>query len=441
MATPPPLVDDYLRGIPLDDLKRADRTRALTNIEHARSSPITGDLEIGVEVEWLFVDKNYQPTRIPQALFQQAKGFGEPESGVSQFEWVGKPIRPKTLGDIEAYLLEGERTVRELAATYGLHVIPIGAIPNLHPSESTSQSKPRYQFMRSYANSRRNPNVARRFVGEDFTNVEGQFINGMHVNIRRHPDEASLHYQAAFDVAPSVVAVGGNSRVIAGRDSGYASLRAPFWKLFGDIRTPEEKALGVESGFGIPLRVPQTMEEQIERLLNHPMYVMRKEGHGTPGMSYEAVRSKFNHGLTLVEHRAPDVQPTAREATALIAMLIGATGFREEYGIPPLKDCRVNRFNYLQGSVRGLDGSFVMHDGSRQETTEAVRDDIHRARVHLAQRFALEEVDHYLSVLQHRVDAGITPAIRFAADAKRMGIPEAMAVMEQSAIDNLPYAA
>jgi len=425
-------------GDTLQKAKELDRIRAYTTLVAAREKSPSDMWELGVEREFYMTDFDGNPGTIPGVLWNEAAEFGEPEVGDHTFEWKGEKLTPASLEDLEAHFLDGERIVRMLAERHGLLSVPIGIIPNVHPRDINRHPKnPRHQLILDYTHQCANGNH-RYFAGEDFTGIALQFNIATHLNITLHPEETPQLYHVLFEIAPYAVALGGNSRVIMNQDSGFTCLRAPLREQYHPLASRQELALGFDNGFGVPDPLPQSMEEHVELRLRHPNYVLQKEGRMTVGHSSQVVRPKFFPGTLVLEFRAPPVQPTSREETAMAAFVIGLLEYRRLAGTDDPLRANLIKDNLDRASIHGLRGYLHTRRGLRP-ADEILGHELENAATGLERLYNAAEVAHYLRPLWKRVEKKRTPSNVFVERASSMGVNNALLDMVENARTNRPY--
>lgn len=301
-------------------------------------------LTLGVEEEYLLVDPDNGTPRsefdaVRESSRIEVRPELQPELLQSQVE-VATPVC-QGIGEVGDHLRRLRQGVAEAAARHGIGLIASGSAPlspDPHPPVTTIA---RYQAMRT---------DARQLVDE-------QLICGMHVHVAMPSRATAVHVLNRLRPwLPVLVALGANSPLWQGRDTGFASWRTVVFgrwpvtgipPVFADIDDYDTRLEG--------LRAAQVIRDR--------------------GQVYWLAR--ISERYPTLEVRALDVQLRVREAEALAGLvraLVTTVLAEHEQDVP----YRPPQAELLNGALwhaarYGLTDSLIDHAGRRVPAAEAVR--------------------------------------------------------------------
>jgi carboxylate-amine ligase len=304
---------------------------------------------VGVEEEYLLLDSETGlPTAesprvraVASALPTVAEGEVSPELLKAQIE-IATPVC-KTLDEVGCELRRLRAAVRAAAETVGCRVAATGAAPARGGAMPLSDGA---RYARMHAQAR--------------VLVDEQLITGMHVHVgvpERGAAVAALTRMRPW--LPVLVAMGANSPLWDGRDTGYASWRT---MIFG--RWPV-------SGPPPAFSCAADYERRVDALLRAGVIGDRRQiyWHARPSEHYPTV-----------EIRVLDVQPGPCEAV-LFAGLVRALVVRaledERDGVPaPAHPCELLAANTWWAARHGLTSTLCDPREGRQRDAAAVVGDL-----------------------------------------------------------------
>ena len=174
-----------------------------------------------------------------------------------QVEYSGSP-----LPDLDAVVTEGNSYLQNMAVVadeLGIGFMAAGFPPVWSREDVQWMPKERYGIMRPYMEK----------VGSLGVDMMGRTC-GAQINVD-FSSEADMikKFRVALTVQPAIIALMANSRMVEGKDSGFASYRAHIW-------TDTDKA---RSGF-LPFVFAPDMSfaRYVDYALDVPMYFIRREG-------------------------------------------------------------------------------------------------------------------------------------------------------------------
>jgi carboxylate-amine ligase len=301
---------------------------------------------VGVEEEYLLLDSlTGLPTAecphvraVASALPEIAEGEVTPELLKAQIE-IATPVC-ETLGEVTAQLHRLRSAVRAAARTVGCDVAATGAAPARGETSAVVSDDARYVEMRSQA----------RVL------VDEQLITGMHVHVGVPDRNAAVAAVTRLRPwLPVLVAMGANSPLWDGRDTGYASWRTV---LFG--RWPV-------SGPPPAFADAADYERRVEALMYAGVIADRRQvyWHARPSERYPTI-----------EVRALDGQPSPSDAVMFVGLIraLVAQALRDERdGVPPPTDSpELLAANTWWAARYGLTGTLCDPRDGRQREAAAV---------------------------------------------------------------------
>ncbi|KNB54291.1 carboxylate-amine ligase [Streptomyces caatingaensis] len=295
---------------------------------------------LGVEEEYLLVDP---VTGLPRPMAVEVKaaaGADEvTERGEVQRELLQAQVEVATpvcaeLAEVGGHLLRLRHAVAAAAEDAGCRVLASGAAP-VRDGQGAPVTPERH-FL--------------RLRGRRGRLVDEQLVNGMHVHVGipdRAAGTAALNRVRAW--LPLLVAMGGNSPMWCGQDTGYAS-----WRTIVESRWPVS---------GPPPEFADDADYDARMRLLVDVGAIEEVGQ----VAWEA---RLSHRYPTLEVRCCDVQLTADDAVMFAGISRGlvATALREEADGVPLPDVPQELLNAANWHAAryGLDGHLIDPPGRRQ---------------------------------------------------------------------------
>ncbi|WP_042386832.1 carboxylate-amine ligase [Streptacidiphilus melanogenes] len=338
---------------------------------------------IGVEEEYLLLDSL---TGLPTAECPRVRGVAAALPGVADGEVGPELLKAQieistpvchAVDEVGSELCRLRAAVRAAARTVGCEVAATGAAPARSAAVTPVSDGVRYAEMRSQAQ----------------VLVDEQLITGMHVHVGV-PDRGSAVAAVTRlrPWLPVLAAMGANSPLWDGRDTGYASWRT---LLFG--RWPV-------SGPPPAFADAADYERRVQDLLRAGVMADRRQvyWHARPSERYPTV-----------EVRVLDVQPSPCDAVlyvGLIRALVVRAVQEERDGVPPPADApELLEANTWWAARYGLTGSLCDPGSGRQREAGAVVDEL------------VEQVSPVLAATGDRttVERGVERLLRIGTPAER----------------------
>ncbi|MEW5839759.1 hypothetical protein [Nitrososphaera sp.] len=313
------------------------------------------DFRVGVEIEVCLLDGKGRPvdaSPVIDELNRKSKHHSvEHEYGRSQLEFRTEPV---SMGEIEALNAQFEDFIehlaRALAKVHGPASTPVflGANPSPYvfgTAGGVSSSGGQEAMMAMITDKPRYMQLARWQAGMPDIEMDGQkfkalhvatAIQGFHMHLQgRNPGFTAAMFNHILNLIPSVILLGANSRLFAGR---VFSLHEP--RIFMYDQSEQQN-----SGFPGIARYLAGVEDYIDYIVSREPVIARdyfelvKERH-------DDARIRLNTGQYRVETRVMSVQPTPATMMAMIEFFIGylhRAVHAEERTLRPLAALREER--------------------------------------------------------------------------------------------------
>ncbi|MEU7878540.1 carboxylate-amine ligase [Microbispora bryophytorum] len=304
---------------------RFDTVHGPSLVAQATVSPTT--LTLGVEEEFLLADpRTGRVVPAAREIRERAAGPGADRLvfELTQFQLESNTAVHTSLRDLHGDLLEMRRAAAGAAASAGLALVACGTALDGNPGVPPLSPCPRYQAM----------------LREFGAIMDGQGVCGCHVHVGIADREEALRVSNHLRPwLPVLQALAANSPIADGRDTGYASWRAPMMGRWPSAEPPPF------------FRSVEHYESLVAGMLAGGTILDR-------GMIYWMVRPS-DHVPTL-EIRAADVCPTAGETVLLAGLVRGLaeTALRDvRAGVPaPEVEDTLLRAAYWRAARDGVDG-------------------------------------------------------------------------------------
>jgi len=357
------------------DLKAEARKHAARHDESFR---------VGVEVEVCLLDGKARPVnaaRIIEALSH--KHQVDYEYGQSQLEYRTDPV---SMTDIESLNLQIEDFVGDLDRTLrkvDSDAIPVflGANPSPLILKASVTDKARYRRLARWQKNM--PNI--KIDGYEFPAPQvAMAIQGFHMHLQgRDPDFTAQMFNHILNLIPSIILVGANSRLFAGR---LLSLYEP--RIFMYDQSEQQN-----SGFPAIPRYLRRVGDYIDYVASRKP-VIAKDYFGLVKERHDDARIQISARSYRVETRVMSVQPTAQAMMAMIEFFIGYLhrAIHEERKLRPLAVLREERQSVVRSGFRAK---------SHFHVAETARSQLAFARKGLAD---LGIKSAYLGILESRIE-------------------------------------
>ena len=271
------------------------------------------DFRVGVEIEVCLLDGRGRPVNAsPVIEALQRKHDIDYEYGASQLEFKTEPVSMESIEELnaqfEGFIEDLERAVKKIHGN--ATPVFLGANPSPHIAQGMITDKPRYQRLARW--QRRIPDI--EMDGQKFKAVQvATAIQGFHMHLQgRNPGFTAAMFNHILNLIPSVILLGANSRLFAGR---VFSLHEP--RLFMYDQSEQQN-----SGFPGVARYLDGVEDYIDYIVSRKP-VVAKDYFELVKERHDDARIRLNTGFYRVETRVMSVQPTPRTMMAMIEFFIG----------------------------------------------------------------------------------------------------------------------
>jgi gamma-glutamylcysteine synthetase len=315
-------------------IKQAEELKARVHGHAARTDE---NFKVGVEIEVCLIDGRGTPVdaRPVIELLQHYHDI-DFEYGICQLEYRTAPVSFERLTRLN---LQFEEFIEHLELiinkVYKHNVFPVflGSNPSPHILNDGLITKKR-RYLRLARWQSKIPDV--EIDGQKFKALHvAAAIQGFHLHLQgRNPNFTAQMFNHILNLIPSVILLGANSRLFAGR---VFSLHEPRIYLYDQTEQQNSGFPGVFQYLG-------GVEDYIDYIISRkPMvakdyFEMVKERH-------DDARIRLNTGFYRVETRVMSVQPTPKTMMAMIEFFIGYLhrAIYEERALRPLPAIREER--------------------------------------------------------------------------------------------------
>jgi gamma-glutamyl:cysteine ligase YbdK (ATP-grasp superfamily) len=315
-------------------IKQAEELKARVR---SHASRIDENFKVGVEIEVCLIDAKGIPVdaRPVIELLQQYHDI-DFEYGICQLEYRTEPVSFESLAQLN---LQFEEFIDHLDLivnkVYKNNVFPVflGSNPSPHIlKDGLITNKPRYLRLARWQS--RIPDV--EIDGQKFKAIHvAAAIQGFHLHLQgKNPNFTAQMFNHILNLIPSVILLGANSRLFAGR---VFSLHEPRIYLY-------DQSERQDSGFPSISRYLGGVEDYIEYITSRKP-VIAKDYFELVKERHDDARIRINTGFYRVETRVMSVQPTPKTMLAMIEFFTGYLhrAIHEELELRPLPAIREER--------------------------------------------------------------------------------------------------
>jgi gamma-glutamyl:cysteine ligase YbdK (ATP-grasp superfamily) len=271
------------------------------------------DFRVGVEIEVCLLDNKGRPVNAsPVIEALQGKHDVDYEYGASQLEFKTEPVSMQSIEELnaqfEGFVEDLEKALNKVHAR--ATPVFLGANPSPHIAQGAITDKPRYKRLARW--QRKIPDI--EMDGQKFKAVQvATAIQGFHMHLQgRNPAFTAAMFNHILNLIPSVILLGANSRLFAGR---VFSLHEP--RIFMYDQSEQQN-----SGFPGVTRYLDGVEDYIDYIISRRP-VVAKDYFELVKERHDDARIRLNTGFYRVETRVMSVQPTPRTMMAMIEFFIG----------------------------------------------------------------------------------------------------------------------
>ena len=315
-------------------IKQAEELKARVR---SHASRIDENFKVGVEIEICLIDGKGTPVDAKPVieLLRQYHDI-DFEYGICQLEYRTEPVSFESLAQLN---LQFEEFIEHLDLivnkVYKNDVFPVflGSNPSPHIlKDGLITNKPRYLRLARWQN--RIPDV--EIDGQKFKALHvAAAIQGFHLHLQgKNPNFTAQMFNHILNLIPSVILLGANSRLFAGR---VFSLHEPRIYLY-------DQSEQQNSGFPSISRYLDGVEDYIDYIISRKP-VVAKDYFELVKERHDDARIRINTGFYRVETRVMSVQPTPKTMMAMIEFFTGYLhrAIHEELELRPLSAIREER--------------------------------------------------------------------------------------------------
>ena len=315
-------------------IRQAEELKARVQSHSSRTDE---NFKVGVEIEVCLIDGKGTPVDAkPVIELLQRYHDIDFEYGICQLEYRTEPVSFESLAQLN---LEFEEFIEHLDLivnkVYKNNVFPVflGSNPSPHIlNDGLITNKPRYLRLARW--QKRIPDV--EIDGQKFKALHvASAIQGFHLHLQgKNPNFTAQMFNHILNLIPSVILLGANSRLFAGR---VFSLHEPRIYLY-------DQSEQQNSGFPSISRYLGGVEDYIDYIISRKP-VVAKDYFELVKERHDDARIRINRGFYRVETRVMSVQPTPKTMMAMIEFFTGYLhrAIHEEQDLRPLPAIREER--------------------------------------------------------------------------------------------------
>lgn len=315
-------------------IKQAEELKARVR---SHASRIDENFKVGVEIEICLIDGKGTPVDA-KPIIELLRQYHDIdfEYGICQLEYRTEPVSFERLAELN---LQFEEFIEHLDIivnkVYKNDIFPVflGSNPSPHILKGgLITKKPRYLRLARWQN--RIPDV--EIDGQKFKALHvAAAIQGFHLHLQgKNPNFTAQMFNHILNLIPSVILLGANSRLFAGK---VFSLHEPRIYLY-------DQSEQQNSGFPSISRYLGGVEDYIDYIISRKP-VIAKDYFELVKERHDDARIRINTGFYRVETRVMSVQPTPKTMMAMIEFFTGYLhrAIHEERELRPLPAIREER--------------------------------------------------------------------------------------------------
>lgn len=315
-------------------IKQAEEIKARVR---SHASRIDENFKVGVEIEICLIDGKGTPVDA-KPIIELLRQYHDIdfEYGICQLEYRTEPVSFERLAELN---LQFEEFIEHLDIivnkVYKNDIFPVflGSNPSPHILKGgLITKKPRYLRLARWQN--RIPDV--EIDGQKFKALHvAAAIQGFHLHLQgKNPNFTAQMFNHILNLIPSVILLGANSRLFAGK---VFSLHEPRIYLY-------DQSEQQNSGFPSISRYLGGVEDYIDYIISRKP-VVAKDYFELVKERHDDARIRINTGFYRVETRVMSVQPTPKTMMAMIEFFTGYLhrAIHEERELRPLPAIREER--------------------------------------------------------------------------------------------------
>ena len=315
-------------------IKQAEELKARVR---SHASRIDENFKVGVEIEICLIDGKGTPVDA-KPIIELLRQYHDIdfEYGICQLEYRTEPVSFERLAELN---LQFEEFIEHLDIivnkVYKNDIFPVflGSNPSPHILKGgLITKKPRYLRLARWQN--RIPDV--EIDGQKFKALHvAAAIQGFHLHLQgKNPNFTAQMFNHILNLIPSVILLGANSRLFAGK---VFSLHEPRIYLY-------DQSEQQNSGFPSISRYLGGVDDYIDYIISRKP-VVAKDYFELVKERHDDARIRINTGFYRVETRVMSVQPTPKTMMAMIEFFTGYLhrAIHEERELRPLPAIREER--------------------------------------------------------------------------------------------------
>ena len=315
-------------------IKQAEELKARVR---SHASRIDENFKVGVEIEICLIDGKGTPVDA-KPIIEILRQYHDIdfEYGICQLEYRTEPVSFERLAELN---LQFEEFIEHLDIivnkVYKNDIFPVflGSNPSPHILKGgLITKKPRYLRLARWQN--RIPDV--EIDGQKFKALHvAAAIQGFHLHLQgKNPSFTAQMFNHILNLIPSVILLGANSRLFAGK---VFSLHEPRIYLY-------DQSEQQNSGFPSISRYLGGVEDYLDYIISRKP-VVAKDYFELVKERHDDARIRINTGFYRVETRVMSVQPTPKTMMAMIEFFTGYLhrAIHEERELRPLPAIREER--------------------------------------------------------------------------------------------------
>lgn len=391
-------------------------------------------VRIGLEIECSVLTPDYtQATEADRDAIKKAHpDFTDSELGAAQLEWRTDPIDISGFGlkELDAQLTERQKILVATAKGLGVQLLNSGSNPFVDVSDIKRTTATKYVQVPNYHNDNKRAGLKTVIGILEKVDVADAAIVGLSNSVQCNLEakgfaDAIDKLNRSFAIGPMATALGANSRLLEGKDTGLADTRMIAWEISHDTRTLRETEEGKITRVGLPGIYYTDMQDYFQRLAAQPFIIEVPEdvipNAAFPigiGLNWRDTRIKFTDNSVLVEFRPVSVQSTPKENIAMMLFWLGRLAYSQQTNEPLLdmKKVKENRDNAMALGMAGQLWTFTdANELIQLPAYEALNLELARAEIGLMKSGVdVNDSKSYISILLDRVNTKTPPAKKTA---------------------------
>jgi len=392
----------------------------------------------GFELEVWIVDKNCNPLAINDSYLKKLNSeWVTPELSRFNIELNGEPetLHDDALSRLEASLTQSWKHCCQVAESFDVGLVMTGILPSVREDqlvlENMSRMK-RYQALNEQVfHQRQGKPIELDIVGHEHlkTTHYDVMLESATTSFQLHwqvpIDEAVRAYNASILSSAATVAVSANSPFLFGKDL-WAETRIPLFEQAVAVGGIDGAAFGPvrRVGFGSGYARASLMELFQENLDHYPVLLPVKFDSKQQEMEYVRLHNgtiwRWNRPLigfdtqqnphVRIEHRVIAAGPTIIDGMANAAFYYGLARYLSQQEQAPEMNIPFStaRDNFYACAKHGLSAHVTWLDNRKGTMKQLLQQQLLPAARQGLQSLGISaaDIDHYLDIIQARVDTG-----------------------------------